>query len=194
MNPEGLFWRICKKLMEDLKYMVILPDGDMIEMRWKSVSYIFGEKKIVFSIIPMMNSADYIMVSNAEQWTKYLSIEKRNEIIVILEKVNWKRDINIVELDIPPYITNKKEDIITPGSLESTEAGRKMEQDFLFDPASPLSKDQVKEIYCTLEKRFAENAVGDVKIPKASIIAGSVLDAISIPALEKNAKVNLYVY
>lgn len=63
-----------------------------------------------------------------------------------------------------------------------------MEQDCLFDPASPLSKDQVKEIYCTLEKRFAENPVGDVQIPKASIIAGSVLDAISIPALEKKQR------
>ncbi len=171
--------------------MVTLPDGDMIEMRWKSVSYIYGEKKIVFSIVPMMNKADYIIVPNAEQWTKYGSIEKRNEIIVILQKVNWKRDISIVEFDIPPYITDKNDDLITPGSLESTEAGRKLEQDFLFDPASPLNKDQVKEIYCTLEKRFAENTIGDVKLLKGSIIEGSIMAEISIPTLEKNSKVNL---
>ncbi len=174
--------------------MVVLPDGDMIEMRWKSVSYIYGEKKIVFTIVPMMNRPDYIMVPNTEQWIKYLAIEKRNEIIVILEKVNWKRDIQVVELEIPPHITDKKEDIVTPGALESTEAGRKMEQDFLFDPASPLNKEQVKEIYCMLEKRFAENAVGEVKISKGNIIAGSVMAEISIPALEKNAQVNLEVY
>ena len=98
--------------------MVILPDGDQIEMRWKSVNYIFGQKKIVFSIVPMMNKADYVLVPNAEQWKKHLAIEKRNEIIVILQHVDWKRDINIVEFDIPPYITDKNEDLITPGSLE----------------------------------------------------------------------------
>lgn len=76
--------------------MVVLPDGDMIEMRWKSVSYIYGEKKILFTIVPMMNRPDYVMIPNTEQWIKYLAIEKRNEIIVILEKVNWKRDIQIV--------------------------------------------------------------------------------------------------
>ncbi len=81
--------------------------------------------------------------------------------------------------------------MITPGSLESTEAGRKLEQDFLFDPASPLNKDQVKEIYCTLEKRFAENTIGDVKLLKGSIIEGSIMAEISIPTLEKNSKVNL---
>ena len=48
--------------------MVILPDGDLIEMRWKSVSYIFGQKKIIFSIVPMMNKADYVLVPNAGQW------------------------------------------------------------------------------------------------------------------------------
>ena len=171
--------------------MVILPDGDQIDMRWKSVNYIFGQKKIVFSIVPMMNKADYVLVPNAEQWTKHLAIEKRNEIIVILQHVDWKRDINIVEFDIPPYITDKNEDLITPGSLESTEAGRKLEQDFLFDPTSPLNKEQVKEMFCILEKRFAENTIGDVKILKGSIIAGSVMSVISIPALERNTKVNL---
>lgn len=171
--------------------MVILPDGDTIEMRWKSVSYICGKKKIVFSIVPMMNKADYIIVPNAEQWTKYLAIEKRNEIIVILQEVNWKRDINIVEFDIPPYITDKNEVLITPGSLESTEAGRKLEQDFLFDPTSPLDKGQVKEIYCKIEKRFAENAIGDIKLIRGSVVAGSVMAEISIPTLEKNPKVNL---
>ena len=171
--------------------MVILPDGDQIDMRWKSVNYIFGQKKIVFSIVPMMNKADYVLVPNAEQWTKHLAIEKRNEIIVILQHVDWKRDINIVEFDIPPYITDKNEDLITPGSLESNEAGRKLEQDFLFDPTSPLNKEQVKEMFCILEKRFAENTIGDVKILKGSIIAGSVMSEISIPALERNTKVNL---
>ena len=76
-------------------------------------------------------------------------------------------------------------------SLESTEAGRKLEQDFLFDPTSPLNKEQVKEMFCILEKRFAENTIGDVKILKGSIIAGSVMSEISIPALERNTKVNL---
>ena len=46
-------------------------------------------------------------------------------------------------------------------------------------------------MFCILEKRFAENTIGDVKILKGSIIAGSVMSEISIPALERNTKVNL---
>lgn len=39
--------------------------------------------------------------------------------------------------------------------------------------------------------RLAENAFGDIKIIKGSVIAGSVMVEISIPSLEKNLKVNL---
>lgn len=39
--------------------------------------------------------------------------------------------------------------------------------------------------------RFAENAFGDIKIIKGSVIAGSVMAEISILGLEKNSKFNL---
>jgi len=61
----------------------------------------------------------------------------------------------------------------------------------LFDPQSPLSKSEVKEIYCILEKRFAEGASGKVTIPKNVMLQGSVLAEVSIPALKKNKRVVL---
>jgi hypothetical protein len=61
----------------------------------------------------------------------------------------------------------------------------------LFDPQSPLSKSEVKEIYCIIEKLFAEGASGMVTIPKSVILQGSVLAEVSIPALKKNKSVVL---
>lgn len=61
----------------------------------------------------------------------------------------------------------------------------------VFDPQSPLSKSEVKEIYSILDKRFAEGASGVVTIPKSVILQGSVLAEVSIPALKQNKSVVL---
>ena len=94
---------------------------------------------------------------------------------------------NLESMDL--YETQKKPEEGGEGGQAAAHVVQ--EQDFLFDPTSPLNKEQVKEMFCILEKRFAENTIGDVKILKGSIIAGSVMSEISIPALERNTKVNL---
>lgn len=104
--------------------------------------------------------------------------------IFLLERIAWKRDIKVVEMDVSPYVNEKPE--ITPGMFEATEGYKRLSQDNLFDPDSKLNKMQVKEIYCKLEKRFAEAIQGTVKIPKKLLIKGSVMNEVSLPVLEKN--------
>jgi hypothetical protein len=174
--------------------MVTMPDGAKFYMQWKQVKYVNGNNSIIFDIMPMFKGNDLIIFPNAEQWNKIVNIfnsQERKEIIFLLERINWKRDIKIVEINIVPAV-NSDFDCID-GSLESTEGYKRLSDEDLFDPQSPLSKEQVKEIYCELERRFAENASGTITISKDFIIKDSVLEKVSIPALKNNEKVNLQI-
>lgn len=172
--------------------MIILPDGTKIEMQWKQVTYIKDNDYVVFEIIPMLTEKDIIIIPDLTNWVnkqQVFSSDERQEIIFLLERTAWKRDIRIVEMDIEPYINKKI--VINQGMIESTDGYAKLTKDNLFDPNSPLNKDQVKTIYCKLEERFAEAAQGIVKVPQKTLLEGSITKEISIPAFEKNDKVQL---
>lgn len=69
-------------------------------------------------------------------------------------------------------------------SVKNRDVKRKV-MSFRLTRKIPLSKSEAKDIYCILEKRFAEDASGLVSIPRDVILQGSVLAEISIPALKK---------
>lgn len=174
--------------------MLELPDGNQIDMKWKSVSYIKGNKKLYFSIEPMLNCEAIIYFPSKKKWEsveKTFSQKERLEIIFLLERIDWKRKVKIYEVDIMPKTLNKNQEMVISGSMEATQAGRKIEEDALFDPQSPLSKEQVNEIYISLEKRFAENAEGNVSVQRVEVLKDSVLNSIILPILERNAKVKI---
>ncbi len=167
--------------------MIILPDGVKIDMRWKSVKYIKHGDFINFQIVPMYKNKDIVIIPNIKNWEKnknIFSLEEREEIIFLLERLNWKRDIRVIELDIPLEVNCKE--IVNRGSIECTEAYARLEQDNLFDNNSMLNKEQVKSLYLTVEKRFAENLKGEVKISKSLLVKGSVMREFVVPILEKN--------
>lgn len=109
----------------------------------------------------------------------------------LLERLNWKRDIRVIELDISAQIDRENE--INTGSLESTEAYISLTKENLFDNNSILGKEQVKSIYLTLEKRFSENLQGTVNISKDLLIDNSVMKEFIIPILEGNKNINLII-
>ena len=172
--------------------MIEMPDGVKIDMQWKKVKYINGKNNITFEIIPMFSGKDVVIIPNYENWKEIFDIfseKERGEIVFLLERPNWTRDVRVFEANITPIVNQP--DVIIQGSIESTDGYKKLSSENLFDPGSPLSKVQVKEIYCELEKRFAENASGKVTIPKNVILNGSVLEKISIETLKKNPNVSL---
>jgi len=172
--------------------MVTMPDGAQFEMQWKQVKYINGGHSAVFEIIPMFQGRDVITLPSASVWIEdqnEFSGQERLEIIFLLERIGWKRDIRVVEVDIGPDIDSTFGPV--NGSLESTPGYQEIAAMNLFDPQSTLSKSEAKEIYCILEKRFAESASGLVTIPRDVILQGSVLEEVSIPALKKNNSVRL---
>lgn len=174
--------------------MVILPDDIKIEMQWKQVIYIKSNNYVVFEIIPMLTGKDVVIFPNRLNWStkqNLFSCDERAEIIFLLERIAWKRDLRIVEMDVPPYVNKKIE--VLQGMIESTEGYIRLTRENLFDTDSKLNKNQVKEIYCKLERKFAESAQGVVKIPREILINGSVIKEVCLPVLERNAKVKLLI-
>lgn len=172
--------------------MVKMPDGAQFEMQWKQIKYINDGHSVIFEIVPMFQGKDIIIVPSAQLWSKAQNVfshQERLEIIFLLERIAWKRDVRVAEMDVMPDIDSHASPV--NGSIESTQGYQEIASKDLFDPQSPLSKSEVKEIYCILEKRFAEGASGMVTIPKDVILQGSVLKEVSIPTLKKNKSVVL---
>ncbi|WP_289782670.1 hypothetical protein [Thomasclavelia cocleata] len=175
--------------------MIVLPDGVKIEMQWKQVTYIKGDNYIVFEIIPMLAEKDIVVFPDFTNWTTrqdVFSVDERAEIIFLLERIAWKRDICVVEMDVPPYVNKKLE--LNQGMLELTQGYAMLTKENLFDVDSKLNKEQVKAVYCKLEKRFAELAQGVVRFPNTLLLKGSVLAEIVVPELEKSNKVKVVYY
>lgn len=172
--------------------MIILPDGVKIEMQWKQCKYDNNKSYIVFQIIPMLKEKDIVIVPNKNRWKliqDVFSFEEREEIIFLLERINWKRDIQILEMDVEPCV-NKEFDIRT-GMIEMTNGYITLTKENLFDIDSKLNKKQVKELYCKLEEKFAMMSEGVVEIPREILIEGSVFKEICIPAFERNKNIQL---
>ena len=174
--------------------MVTMPDGAAFEMEWKSVRYANRGHDVTFEIGPMAQGPYLVEISDAASWGaagRFFSAQERQEILFLLERIAWKRDLRVVEAPVAPQVDREKQAV--PGSLESTPGYRQFALKNLFDPDSPLQKEQVKEIYCVLEQRFAQAARGRMEIPRWAIVKGSVLEAVSIPALKQNPQVQLYL-
>lgn len=172
--------------------MIVLPDGAVFEMSWKQVKYINHDKFLVFQIIPMFQDKDIIIIPNKERWRNIesvFSVDEREEIIFLLEHINWKRDISTIETNIEPHI-NREFDVLS-GTLESTKGYDVLTKENLFDVESKLEKEQVKSVYCKLEEKFALSCKGKVFIPKETLIQGSVMNEICIPALKRNFNVKI---
>lgn len=174
--------------------MVILPDGAKFDMKWKSVSYIRDGVQLIFEIIPMYDQADIVLIPSEYAWGDYTdiySLQEREDIIYLLDKINWRREINLLEVDMYPTFCREGEYIPPPGTLEWTFAGMELERLNLFDPDQTLREQKGKDLYLMLESKFAQMAVGDVVIPRCCVIEGSVLERLTVPILEDNAQVNL---
>jgi hypothetical protein len=83
-------------------------------------------------------------------------------------------------------------EIVIPGSLESTQGGQYLESLRLFEPGKNISFEEARKIWLIAERRFAEEARGDVTIfAEQQAIPNSVFREITLPTLKKNPHVTL---
>lgn len=173
--------------------MVIMPDGAKFKMNWKYITYVNHGNSIHFSIVPMYNGPDIVLFPNMENWEKdgAFSLEEREEIIFLLEHLNWKRNLKIVEANVPAQKSEKA--FVQKGSLETTNAYAALARKNLFDFDSKLDTKQVKDVYLALEKRFAENVRGTVTISQYDLFENSVMKEFIMPILQKNKDAAVHI-
>lgn len=174
--------------------MVLLPDGAKFEMAWRHIKYMNHGNYIIFQIIPKYSNKDIIIIPNMENWkiiSSIFSFKEREKLIFLLERINWKRNIKIIELDILPQID--QENKTASGSLECAEAYILLTEENLFDNNSKLEKEQVKSLYLAIEKRFAENIQGTVNILNDLLLDHSVMKEFVIPILNKNENASINI-
>lgn len=164
--------------------------GSYIAMGWKFVSYVSFGKKYVFSIEPMMNGGDIVYYPTNDSSAAKM-IEK-------IKSIPWNRDLIYQPCDTKLVCMNKNDPEFLRGSLESTKGGIEFTQKYLFDPVvgektigpgCSIDKEHVHEMWCTLEKKFAEQVTGAVTIYASSYTKGSVFELVTIPALKANPNV-----
>lgn len=167
-----------------------------IKMGWKYISYIQEDEKIILNIEPMLGEADIIYIPNDEIWRKSSrkwASQNKNEILSNIKSLDWNRQMAFNEYDIDLKCMTVDEDEIEEGTIESTEVAKEFQSLYLFDPDKKVGKEQAHELWCTLEKRFAEQVEGKVTIYANSVIENSVFNKITIVALLENEKVVLNI-
>jgi len=164
-------------------------------MGWKFIKYIDGDKAIMFVIEPMVGVPDLVYLPDAESWKSYAPDWAKNrylEIISYVKLIRWNRKLEwsiSPTSSIPDY--NENSDTAVPGSLESTSGGRQMEDENLFKPRGVINHEQSHVIWEGLEKKFAQQAQGEVKLFVNDIIPNSVFAEISVPTLKANPNIQL---
>ncbi|MGV8981320.1 hypothetical protein [Clostridium sp.] len=164
-------------------------------MGWRYVRYNEKEKAILLIIEPLVGRPDIVYVPDESTWinsSPKWAKQHYSEIIGYLKSLHWNRELEWrVTSSSTVMEKNVSDDFAVPGSLESTPGGREFEKENLFKPESPLKSDEVHNLWCTLETRFAEQASGIVRIFANDIIPDSVFSVISLPILKQNPNVTL---
>ncbi len=124
-----------------------------------------------------------VFIPSEKQWAQSdidWASARREEIAEVIVNHGRKRDIKVIETDLALKAEKSLPKPI-PGSLESTPGGARFEKEQLFDPMSKLSKSEVKEVWLTLERRFAEEAKGEINLFVDWSQPNSFFNRVSLP-------------
>ncbi|MHB8063093.1 MAG: hypothetical protein ACYDG2_10745 [Ruminiclostridium sp.] len=164
-------------------------------MGWRYVRYTEKDKSILLTIEPLVGRPDIVYIPDKSSWTQTSPVWAKNryhEIITYLKSIPWNRNLVWVETaGITVIEKSAYEEYALPGSLEATPGGREFEKENLFQPGSPVKPEEAYQLWCRLEKRFAEQASGKVRLFAENIIPDSVFAVISLPTLKENTNVTL---
>lgn len=160
--------------------MVKLSNNAYVQMGWKYVCYAGNGKKYMFIIEPMMNGKDIVYCPKNDK--------KLANMINVIKSIQWNRTLEYIDSNYDVKVIEEAAQEYEKGTLESTQAGKEFTQLNMFDPGFDLPEMKVHELWCVLEKRFAEQVEGKVTIKASNVVKDSVFDKITIPTLSKNLK------
>jgi hypothetical protein len=160
-------------------------------MGWRYVTYREGRNALTLQIEPMAQGADVVYVPDAERWASGAPAWARAraaEIVERLKSIAWNRELVWRVVPVSGFLEG---DLPIAGSLESTPAGRQLEQLRLFEPNGRFTHAQNHEVWRTACRRFAEGATGRVTIFADTVVPDSVFQVIELAALKANPNVTL---
>lgn len=163
-------------------------------MGWKYVRYTQDNKSIIFIIDPMIGRPDLVYVPDEASWKKTApkwAKNLRSHILNVLKSIPWNRKLDWVNTKTKVIEKDIVEEFIFPGTPEATLGGRKYSAFGLFEPGNPVSPEEAHELWCDLEKKFAEETRGIVTVYSKKAKPHSVFNKIALPALQNNARVSL---
>ena len=165
-------------------------------MGWRYIAYKEGKMMFGLEIEPMVTGADTVYVPTEAQWEqdKNVNALPRTQVIRNLQSIPWNRELTWKETDGASILSADSSllDIVIAGSLESTKGGHELESLRLFEPGKDIPFEKVRKIWLILERRFAEEARGEVTIfADQPGIPNSVFREITLPTLKKNPHVTL---
>lgn len=155
-----------------------------VKMGWKYISYTDNEVKYIFSIEPMFEECDIVYLPTNKEVCK--------KAVDAIQSISWNRNLIYKDANYEIKRVNMNVSEVEDGSLESTQAGKEFLALNMFDPGFEMKPEKVHELWCMLEKRFAEGVEGKVTIKANSVVEGSVFEKVSLPALMDNKKVTLF--
>ncbi len=169
-------------------------EGWQARMGWRYVTYIEGDASLSLSILPMADGADRVCVPAEAGWMQDAPIwarRRRAEILSGLQSIAWNRDLMWQEGEYTLSTLGPTLDKVIPSTIESTEDGRELESQRLFEPDSFVPAEQAREMWIAAARFQAKVSRGPVKIEMPVVTPGSVLQEIVIPALRNNPNVIL---
>jgi hypothetical protein len=166
-------------------------------MGWRYIAY--KESRIPFGIQiePMVTGADVVYVPLETIWLQESNLKplSKQQVIRNLQSLSWNRELIWQETENVSFLpVNSVLEFVVPGSLESTQGGQYIESLRLFEASRTqnLSFEQAREIWLIMERRFANEARGEVTIfAEPQGIVGSVFHEVALPLLKKNPHVTL---
>lgn len=160
-------------------------------MAWRNLTYIEKLGHLSFRIEPMAEGPDLVFLPDAPGWISRApawASQRAVEIVARLQSLRWSRELYWRRGEQTPFLHS-----VDPSadSIEASRRGRNLEQLEIFSPGSYLTHAQSRALWHSVCKDFAAAAIGLVIVRENKVIRHSAFDAVSLPVLRANSKINL---
>ena len=89
-------------------------------MDWDRVAYKSGQKQLVLTIISMVDVPDLVIVPSINTVADSIDFSLVEELVVLLDKIPWRRELQLFEMSVTPQVYPRGFDPIPEGSFADT--------------------------------------------------------------------------
>ena len=165
------------------------------DMWYRFVVYREGHAFVSLEIDVMADGPDVVANPSERAWqdTAPRFVRTRREAVLQrLKSVAWNREVVWEESEYATCLSHDpKVGPLVQGCIEATPGGRYLEEQQFFQPGSPLSFAEARQVWTEAERKLAAQASGTVRLAVANAKPNSMFLLVSLPALKQNPNVTL---